>query len=383
MNGGTGRGTTGSLGILGQAGVAISLVVISVLFLGCSDKRATPSDQMGQLPDDLIDHSYLDPRKISGKLLATEEIFGKLAAISWDHDGVLWIGDLSGDPYLHNLDPERGTLIRSVGLDGEGPGDFRNVWDIYPLTGSGGVWVHDNTLSRVTQQFARDSHRTGRIIELPATPRLLVLGSLGGGFVGWSVDTAARLTFLDSVGSVRATAPGPLLGADTIPFRQRMVATAQMKICGKPDGSRFAIALASAGRIEIRDADGSLLLQADVPFASAGDFGTDSRGNVVHKRVKRYYFACDATNDVLLAAFSGMDERMNPEGNAWRTTNKGWHLHAFDWDGRLVGTWQTDVPLTRIAWDAEGGRLYATEAETGSVYAFDLEAPGNNRDTRP
>src|SRR5690606_16899446 len=216
-------------------------------------------------------------------------------------------------------------LIRSMGLNGEGPGDYRNVWDIFPIH-SGGVWVHDNTLSRLTQQFARDSNPTGRIVDLPGSPRLLVVGPTGTGFVGWSVDTAARLTFMDSLGVVRARSEGPLLGADTVPLRQRMVATAQLKICGSPDGGRVAIAFASAGRIELRDAFGSMIGVADVPFPSAGDFGIDAEGNLIHKRVKRYYFACDASNDFLLAAFSGMDERMNPEGTAWRTTNLGWHL---------------------------------------------------------
>ena len=357
-----------------RVGAAICLLTVASAFLACNVERDSVSEQTDQMPDDLIDHSHLSPRRISAEHLSSAELFGRIGAIAWDGDGVVWVGDLSGDPSLHNLDPDRGTLIRSVGVDGEGPGDFRNVWDIFPLA-SGGVWVHDNTLSRLTEQFARDSQRTGRVIELPASPRLLTVGSVGDGFVGWSVDSAAHLTLLDSLGQMRWTTNGPLLGSDSISLRQRMVATAQMKICGKPDGKRFAIAFASAGQIEIRNDDGSLLRLADVPFPTAGDFGTNSRGEVVHKRVKRYYFACDATDDYLLAAFSGMDERMNPEGNAWRTTNKGWHLHAFDWDGVLLGTWQTDVPVTRISLDPDGKRLYATDAETGSVNAFEFDAP--------
>ncbi len=288
-------------------------------------------------------------------------------------DRYLWIADGNGDPFLHLVDLQSGAVSQSFGRRGDGPGDYRGARPIFvDPDASDGVIVYDGPLRRLTRlrADAAGGAQVGRITTLAGlVPIPRRLGALGSGYVGWLADSAPRWVILDADATPIRYSDGPLVGPVDVHWQQRVNASSTLSICGRPDGSGFAVAYGSAGRIELYDSLATLLGLAAVPDSSDGDFVTvEGFGSELRWRNARYFYGgCAATDRFLFALYSG-----KPEGKPEEMNWGGSTVQVFDWKGHLISMLRLPVAMAEIAIDRSGVLLFGSSADGSVVHRFDV-----------
>lgn len=282
----------------------------------------------------------------------------------------LFVGDASGDPDLHILDIDDGSLVVSLGRRGEGPGEFGGPIDriqvVRPDTTA--IWVHDGLkfmLLDVSRTFGSETP-TVAPQEAAFVVRAAWLDSLT--IVGVRREPEERFVFFGATGEQMETVAGDLLGGDTIPMSERVNASINFALCPRPGGLGFALAYWDAGRVELYDREANGPVLAAVPHPSEPVF-TRVRGEVRFRAGRHNYTECSASRDHLYVLYSGQE--MLPESDA-DDASHGREVHVFNWEGRLVRTYQLDTPLFGLSVNEETGWLYGASLLDAGVYRFRL-----------
>ncbi len=233
-----------------------------------------------------------------------------------------------------------------------------------------GMLAYDEDLNRLTdiQLDSTGDVRIGALASLPTAPMPSALTSFGNGYLGWVSDSNARWMIIRRGESGRRLVDGPLLGNGSVPYSQRVLASANLKVCVKPDQTKFAVLYGSAGRIELHDSSAALLDLAATPDSSNGDF--ELKDGVARWNRHRYYYSdCAATDQYLFALFSGQVEGVGVE-----MAYAGDRVQVFDWSGALRGVLALPFRVARMAVDAEQRSLYGSGTDGETIYRFSIPA---------
>lgn len=286
----------------------------------------------------------------------------------------LWMNDEVGDPFIHVVNLDTRTVVRSFGRAGEGPGDFRNVMQLASRPGDVmGMWAYDMSqrrLSRLTREPSAGARATIRSEHAGPSLRMLWLTRDRLLIIG-SADSA-RLVFADSAGRIRGTKSGPLPGGANVPLHVRSGASEGIQVCPRPSGDRLGIGYVNAARIEIYDSAGSFLgLVRGLPWGlEQGDFVRTQRGEWGLPRIRYYYRSCSATTRYYYGLFAGRTDAAGPEGT------KRWdsqYVHVVDWAGDLRAVLELDQFAEGIAVDGDSV-LYAGGGAMDGIYRYRLPA---------
>lgn len=320
------------------------------------------------LPDtpELI-HDALNPRVVVSAGSPMSHLLGRPYGMIVAGSS-LWIADAAKDPFLFQFNVEPPILKRALGREGEGPGDFKSATDLSTRgSDSTGVWVFDVTTKRLT--FVSNDPDASPTTIGPLPHDVIHATWLGEHrLVGITRSDTSRILMLDSTGNVVSRLPGPLLGPDSVPVTQRSRLSSGIKVYPHPMGTRFAVMYLAAGKIELFDSSGTHVVLAKVPFASDGEFEiNDSTGNWTMRAPRNFYVACATDPDKLLCLFSGR-RRGDFEG---ADASSGRFLHAFDWDGNLIGVYALDRDATSLAM-FQGKKLVLTSLGSDSISTASL-----------
>ncbi len=340
----------------------------------------TPTEK---LPATLPEAAF-HPVALTGALLTADPAIGHANRLAVQ-GRLLWVGDQSGDPYLHVIDRPTGVVRMSFARTGEGPGDFHDVTQFSRRPGdTAGIWVYDLDLRRMTRIAAsHDPGATTRVIGGPgvvringtkvlAAIRMLWLSRTRLLYIGFTDSN--RIMLADTTGAVVAVTSGPLVGSADVTKEVREAESTGVLVCARPSGDRFAIAYTSASRIDLFSGSGVRLASAKVPLPadSEGDFYRDSHG-AWHNPAPRYYYdGCAATPTRLYALFAGRLASAGPAGT------KMWDaefVHVFDWAGKLLAVLQLDRLAEAIA-VAGDSVLYAGGEAMDGIYQYRLPPLG-------
>jgi hypothetical protein len=282
------------------------------------------------------------------------------AALVGEH---LVVVDRWAEQAVHVLSAANGALLRSMGREGEGPGEFRVARFIDPDPGSeNSFWVYDAALSRLThvdlEQWDRLPAWERRTVQLqsdaPVTnpvwvdeDRLLALGFFMQGRIGEFDGAGQMRRFLgDLPGSDASIPPHVLQHA-----YQGIMKT-------RPDRSLVVIANRHASTVEIYTAAGDLVERASGPFSFDPRFevGKAEGGPTMMsgKDMRFGYLDVAPTRDRIYALFSGRTRAGYPDRATY-----GEYIHVFDWEGRYIEAIKLDAEVAAIAADERRGRLIA------------------------
>lgn len=315
-----------------------------------------------------------DPQlKVSTSLLATSPVLGRIGPM-WVAGDRVWVGDYSGDPFLHVVDLASGKLLVSWGKLGEGPGDFKSIEAFSAgRAGVDRVIAIDGTQGRLNEIGLRSDLRPQvyRTWTLPGSPRPRSVTALGKGYVAWSEVGGSHWLLLDSTGTISSTVDATLLGADSIPSRDRLKATSGMTLCAKPNGSRFAVFFLSAGRAEIHDSMGALIGPADVPVSAPADFIRRSDGTIAWRQTQLHYLACAANSQFVLGLYSGKFTAQF-KGADSQLLGETQVVDVFDWDGRHLGQLVLDKPVLSLLLLNDSATLLGASSIASSLYRVDV-----------
>jgi hypothetical protein len=323
-----------------------------------------------------FDHSTFDSELLRGVVLSAAPAIGRPFQLRSIGDWLV-IADGIRDPALHMLDRRTGELVRSVGRNGEGPGDFASSPRLHVRPGdSAVVWAWDSRLGRLTRVDPVAPPASWVVVNVEPVP--------GAGFAGrgtpWNIawlepdrlvgvhaSDSAHFSILSPAGKVLGTVPGELLGPNEASRYERLQATMSgLSTCAWP-GRGYALIYHSVGRIEFYDRDAHRVRLADVPFPSE-PFTEDDQGKPRLDNSTNYYRACVVHGDRLYAAFSGRRDSDYEPSDAARYAAE--FVHVFGWDGALRTVYRLDRDVYSMDIPAEGGVIYAGSPTTAAVYRF-------------
>jgi hypothetical protein len=321
----------------------------------------------------MLDHSGLEVVQLEGTVIHESDALGIPFDIAIVGPNLL-VTDLAADSVLHVIDRGTGTLVRSFGRRGGGPGEFEGVWSLDPVPGSSHeVWVYDVGLHRLTYVSLRDEwFESGRLGEISINLRtdatltgpvwvdsttILSLGLLAAG----------RIAFLDEHGVQQKTIGQLPPGSSDIPAAVRQHAY-QATLVPHPSRHLLAATARHASRIEIYRADGSLVSAFDGPLRIEPRFSVErsARGPVMATGSDLRFGYVDAAGAkrYLFALFSGRIR------HAYRNRAIfGDFVHVFGWNGVFQKALQLDTSVITIAVDEDASVLYAVrhDPEPGVV----------------
>ena len=317
---------------------------------------------------------------LTGRRLFTDTLLGRPAALAVV-GSTLWIANRGGGPAMFVIDRRTGRKLTAFGRDGEGPGEFRSMWDLAtggPLVhGRPAVWLYDAALRRLTPAVWPGSGPDSDV----AYGRSVSLSEAGfvTGVVWRDSSHMLAIGITDSGRLARFTADGHLAGyVGQLPPNPARVPVQVLQhayhayLAARPDRSRFVAVDHYAGSIELFDAQGHSIGRREGPVPFQPRFTVASAaGRPVFASdddLRFGYVAVAATQGRIYAVFSG-----RRRGDYPGTAVYGDRLHIFDWDGHLISTAHLSTPTTGIAVDPGDSVAYVlVDDPEPSVYAYEL-----------
>ena len=312
-----------------------------------------------------FDHATLEPVRLHPEVVFDDSTLSHPYALVAFRDTLI-VGEALAGPFVRVIDARAGDLRHSFGRTGDGPGEFRTVWEIWKATAGPAVLsTFDPTLRRITRlrldRLGGDVDPVVGLTKLDA-PASITSASprAGGGVIATGFFVDGRVALFDSTGKLES------MNGDVPPFEVEVPAPVRQHvyqgiIVAHPDGRRFAVASRHASRIEILDDDGDPIHVVDGPIVfqptvKIADGGTP---HVEFGRETRYgYVDAAANGEHVYLLFSG--RLLGPFG---RSATWGRFVHVLDWNGQLTRVLQLDAAALGITIDEERGTLYAVRHE--------------------
>ncbi|MBE0594005.1 MAG: hypothetical protein IH616_16550 [Gemmatimonadales bacterium] len=255
--------------------------------------------------------------------------------------------DAASDSVLHVVDRRDGSLFRSLGRRGRGPGEFDGPWSLDVAEGAApAVWVWDVPLRRLTHvPLTPDSDaplRETRQLRLADGVVLTEPRWLGADTIvspGLAADT--RLVLYGPAGQrIGGLGRGVPLEAGQ-PFQ-----ATQAELALRPDRRRLAVANRYVSRIDLVGTSGALAVTVEGPVSV-------NEGRPIVELDRFAFVDVAATAEHVVALFSGRT-RADFGGRAVF----GACLQVFDWQGALKGAYRLDSDVIAIAVAQDESAIY-------------------------
>jgi hypothetical protein len=345
-----------------------SRILTTLLGAACSGSAASREDPLE------FDHGELGVTALTSELVSAASVLGIPIDITVVDSFVL-VTDLTGTPFLHIFSARAGTHLVSLGVRGEGPGEF----GVAPIlvgarSGERDVFLYDPMLQRFTVVRIGTDFDGGLARFVPDVPVLeppIVLGVAHGpdhGFVvtKWEADSGIQVHLHDSTGQRRSSSR-PIDFDDARLPRGQLAEGYTAVLCSDESRGRLALAYRYAGRVDLLESHHSVANRAKVPFA----FQPHLEPNPVTRTlafksgasgVRRGYSDCVAAGDKVYALFWGRRRASRRDG--WPEMPQS-YVHVFDWGGELTEVLELDHGAIAIALADSGRMLYSlTRAES-------------------
>lgn len=301
--------------------------------------------------------------------------FGSLSRVRLIGDRLV-VADASGDPWIHILNANNGSIVRSVGRTGEGPGEFKGVRTILVRPqATEFAWVFDMERQRLTEIDLRDSLPSARdwyrdVIQVTSETGVVVRDPewisddriLAG---AWLAEAA--VVEIDLEGRIIGSPLGPPLpdAAEEVSVSDRMNAYQPFVAFSGTDGL-MARTYLHAGRIDIFATANGDFTRADVPmpfdpYFSPSPLGTDTKKlEFKHRAPNREgYHRIHGRSGMIFALFSGVPSDLTDMKPGLPGGTLGRSLHVFSWAGDRLGVFKLDIPdVTDFEVDWETRRLW-------------------------
>ena len=352
---------------------SIAVVVGFVAALpGCADLTPRGRD----LPAE-VDHETLAPVQLGGEVLGEGTELGLPFPFRVVGEHVV-IADRASDAVIKVLDRHDGTLVRSFGRQGAGPGEYEGIWSLATVPGAADeFWIWDVGLRRLTHvdlgdDFAGGGEPGDRSVNVMTEVPVLDPVLMGDRWVTLGFLETGRLAYFTGGGELMQTVGALPPGDDDLPAAVRQQVN-QSYLAAKPDRSLLAVATRHFDRLEIYRPDGTMVVRKVGPFGIEPTYEVrirdDNAGMATGSDLRFGYVGLAATDERIYALFSGRTRAGFP-GEA----NFGEYVHVYDWDANLLGVLELDAAAISLDVDPENRTLYTLRHNpTPAVMRYSLE----------
>jgi hypothetical protein len=373
------RGKT--IAILTLAAIGPFSVIWGTATLVAKLNKPTPAATVEKFSD------YVTGRRPVQHLAPATEIWSGVTGddIPWFKDLAL-VGDhlvVLGRSKVVVIDPTGNTAPRELAI----PEGAKGGSTLGNASADGTVWVYGFESGRYTELAVGNDLRVLRQHQLePALLQPIQIGSQVYGN-GLFADELWRTFELRPVAAATDWKPGTMpppaekvLGSGGAPLfpginKQFARLLNETTLAAQPSGFKLALAFKWSDRINVYDTQsGNLERSIAGPIETKLSFAVDHYDGkpVMTLGPETVYNYVDlvATDDLIVGLYAGREFRK------FRSTMAtGTAIHAFTWDGRLIGEWELAEPLDNLALDATHQRLYALRWKPkASVVSVDVSA---------
>lgn len=301
-------------------------------------------------------------RSLAGVVLAEGDQFGMPTQVTVTGEELLLIDRYSSEQVLA-VDRRAGSLLRSFGTKGEGPGEFKAPVSLV-VDQPGTIAVLDAGVNRITwlNPIPIDGGSEFGLVataEVAASSVITDLAAMSDGqFLAFGLLESGRLLRLDREG-VPVGSYGERPSAKGLPPARR-AELFQGTLRSAPDRTRHVLASRFASRIEVFDEETSAMVTV---------WGPDRFAPRAGKHETRFgYLDTAPMTEGFFALYSGRTREAFP-GRA----NYGSIIHFFDWEGVLTESYELDADVISIAFSEQDGILYAVRHDpVPAVVMYDL-----------
>lgn len=325
-----------------------------------------------------LDYGVVPARELRGRVLNESPEIGRASVLSLSGSRLL-VGARRSDSAFHVVSTGSGRLLGSAGPKGDEPGQFRAPAAVIPvLDGSGGVWVFDVALRRLTRvRFADGLPRVdttkSSVVQLPRGLVMTDAVSLSPEeFLASGLFSESRFGVFDRSGALVGFA-GSLLPTPSSDSSEASRWVHIGKARANRDRTLLAVSAQHAGRLDIYRVHDWQARSADAPFPFEPEYAVveGSRGpTFAPTRDTRFgYIDLAVTEQHIFGLFSGRTEISHPGRD-----NYAEYIHVFDWRGRFLGAYRLDEDVFVIAVDEGERKLYAARhLPEPAILVYDLD----------
>jgi len=324
--------------------VWISCLVL-LLFAGCVGEKE--SSQVVNLKHEVLD--------------LPDMLIGSPGDMLKDGDCLIVL-DYQHDSLFHRIDLKENRYMGMFGAKGQGPSDFVHPSHLNSM-GDGTFSCYDastNQLSRIGLGAERNKLNVSRVLKNNAFMTFGIVPLSDSLFVVNGETDGAMFALIDkeeTVLSVSDEYPYKDEEERKIPVRFR--AMAYQGILRVNVNGCFAYAVSGAKQLHMYKVENNVIKKVGEVIDDYGHYKPemglgDGYAAARDSRYPEAYVDLAITDDCLYALYSGRSFKEYKMRIFECET-----IYVYDWAGKLLKTYQLDVPITRFCLDEDGDKLYA------------------------
>lgn len=299
--------------------------------------------------------------QLEGKKYGFQELLNPYR-ILWEGSVLVVSEKKSNDDLLKIIDIDKGRFLKSMGINGMGPGEITQAGKLHKDSDLGSFWVYDSNLKIFSRFNVKSDSKLA--IEQFKQPQefYLAIDML------WSSDSSLMTVLADGNEKfVEYHMNGELLntyGTWEVMLDQKdipsnvIMSVHQGPLITNPDKSKFIKTGVLRDYMEILDKESGTIVSVRGPEHLIADFEVDySAGYPMAMFTSRdshqFYLSATAGKDYIYALYFGkpMSEYFN-NGEYART------VMVFDYEGEIIRSYELDYSLIAFTVDEEGRRFF-------------------------
>jgi hypothetical protein len=354
-----------------------SLITLQLLLLACTDSNKSNTENEKYKIIDFKRESAKEVVALKAERLIFEEImYGKKIEILDDY---LIIADKDPSSLLHIIDINKRNYLRSLGVDGNGPGEIKGVTFIDKGAKSNTFWSYFMNTKRYSQFdiASSDKHAidqtkqegdmflASQLLWTADSTFMALRTDFEDKFVEFNVEGKVINTYGSWMGMIDREVPASILSS-----------LHQGPLKSSPDKNRFAFFCTMRDMIEVLDKNSGNILSLRGPLNEIVTFEVDNRMAypmlyVPDNDLKLYYGSGYLTDKYIYGLFCG---------RTWDNINStdllSNEIFVFDYAGNLVQLIQLDASLSEMAVDNNNNKLYGINYrdQPPVIYMYDLKS---------
>ena len=290
----------------------------------------------------------------------SEPMFGKIHHLARTGD-LLWVNDLSQEPFLHAVDYLTGRIIRSMGRTGRRVGEFYSIAGLFSQRASDStVWAWDYDLGRLSFFDASSIAPLGALqpthsLSFPKDSLLWLYPRGRSGFLGTGHSVTDFFVLLNESG--RIIRRRNLQVPDSLSSVERTEVIVGVQVCPNWDRSGFAVVFRRAPVIQFYDSTATFKWQYgsfSSPVLTAA--GSDVE---VRRSQDNFFLTCAFSASQLFAVYAGPDD--------FSDDSEGSFLFVLQEGGRVEKKLRLSSPVGALLPDSTGSRILATSYRSAQL----------------
>ncbi|WP_340152326.1 BF3164 family lipoprotein [uncultured Marivirga sp.] len=339
---------------------AIFSVITIFLTASCQKKSLDQNYQISKFRNNNIQYKTLKSEKFVYNQIQVPHSITKV-------NSKIVVTELAGDTLISVINAEDMTFDHKFGKEGQGPGEFYKIWNLYPASEENEFWIYcpetkistlyDLNEGKITKTYKQTSDDV-LAVQFAPTYR--------NSFVGIKADGSYQFAEFSTMGREIAgfnTWDGYVEKSEDIP-KNVIASVHQGKLYSNPSQDKFALACINRDMIEVLDLKDSSILSIRGPENIIPEFTVDYSAGypmaLTDRETDVYcYFDAFLSENYIYGLYSG-ETSINV--NQFHS-DIAKIIYKFSYKGKLIASYKLDTSIQNIHIDEKESKIYGVTTD--------------------